>query len=457
MPDGESIEAALKQRGLERVLEPARFAGGVTLSHLMADLSTIDFATLDRQLATLQTEPELSRGEISPPKIMPSSTSEEEGVAEATASGLEALRSGRVALATVAGGQASRLGFDGPKGTYPLGPVSGASLFQIFAGQVQRLREITGAALPWIIQTGPENHHATQEFFVRRNHFGLAKGSVFFVCQGTLPALNSDGQLLLSNPSSLFRNPDGHGGFYRALKSAGIFPILKSIGVDLVYYCQIDNPLVRMGDPAFLGFHLDSQAQMSVKVVEKVDPDEKVGLIVNQGDTVTCLEYSDLPDGFAEQRAADKGLLFRAGNIATHAFDLNFLEEMAEAHLPLHVAKKSVLSWDANVFLTIPQAGIKFETFVFDALPLAHQVMVQLCDRHEEFAPVKNRSGTDSVNSARLAWDKRTRDWLAALNGPKPADGLTEIAAGHVYDLADLLDQRPAVKLSCGNRYLVTR
>ena len=457
MLDGESVKAALKQRGLEEVLEAAKFAGGEATASLMAELVSIDFSTLDRQLAALNSGAEISAEGIFPPNLLPASTLGGQDVVAATADGMVALSAGRVALATVAGGQASRLGFDGPKGTYPLGPVTGASLFQILAGQVQRLREITGAILPWIIQTGPDNHLATQEFFGRHSQFGLAQGTIFFVCQGTLPAFGSDGQLLLANPGALFKNPNGHGGFYRAIKSAGIIPKLKSMGADLMYYCQVDNPLVRMGDPAFLGFHLASQAQMSVKVVEKIDPAEKVGLIVNQGTSLTCLEYSDLPVGLAEQRAEDGGLLFRAGNLATHTFTLSFLEEMAEANLPLHLARKPILCWDASTATAKPQDGIKFETFVFDALQLAQRTMVQLCEREEEFAPVKNRDGNDSVATSRFAWDARTRKGLQSMEGPIPGEGLTEVAAGHVYDLRDLAKQKSTAKLLRGNRYLVTR
>ena len=206
MLDGESVKAALKQRGLEEVLEPAKLAGGGATVGLMTELMAVDFSTLDCQLATLNSDAEISTEKISPPSLMPASTRGGQEVAAVTADGMAALSAGRVALATVAGGQASRLGFNGPKGAYPLGPISGASLFQILAGQVQRLREITGATLPWIIQTGPSNHLATQEFFARRNLFGLAQETIFFVCQGTLPALDVDGQLLLANPGALFKN-----------------------------------------------------------------------------------------------------------------------------------------------------------------------------------------------------------------------------------------------------------
>ncbi len=438
---------------MEQVLGPAQAAGSAAEASLHADLAGVDWTMLDRQRAALKKEVALPQGEILPPDLKPASTSGDPASAAAAARGWEALRAGRVAVATVAGGQASRLGFHGPKGAYPIGPVAGTSLFQIMAGQLLRLRQLSGAALPWIIQTGPGNHLETQTYFADRSWFGLGRDSVQFVCQGTLPALSPDGQFLLESPGALFRNPDGHGGFYRALRNGGIGPKLREAGIDLVYYCQVDNPLVRMADPAFLGFHLEAGARMSVKVVEKTEPGEKVGLIIQRDDArLGCIEYSDLPDELAEERAADGGLRFRAGNIATHCFELGFLEEMAEAFLPLHLAHKQILSLRGGRHL-VEQPGIKFETFVFDALPLADHSMVQLAERSEEFAPVKNRNGCDSIATSRHALVARNQRWAGALSAELGAATL-EIEAGLCYDAPDLASRQAHLRLRGGGHFL---
>nr|MBC8327895.1 UTP--glucose-1-phosphate uridylyltransferase [Planctomycetota bacterium] len=411
IPSG--LQAALEERGLISVLEPAARAGGAATDGLCRDLAQVDWEMLDRQRRALGAGPPGASGQLSPPPLAPPSTLEGPETEAAAARGWEALRAGRVAVCTVAGGQASRLGFDGPKGAFPLAPVSGASLFQLMAGQVARLRQRSGAPVPWIIQTGPDNHDSTQRFFELRSWFGLGRASVRFVCQGTLPALAPDGGLLLASPDRLFRNPDGHGGFYRALRADGAFRQLRQAGIDLLFYCQVDNPLVRMGDPAFLGHHLLHGAEMSVKVVEKTEAKEKVGLVALVDGVASCIEYSDLPDALAGQRAEDGGLRFRAGNIAIHAFGLDFAERVAETDLPLHLARKQVLALDGGL-VAVARDGVKFETFVFDALPLAARAVVQMCDRAEEFAPVKNRSGGDSVLSSRQALDRRNRAWLAS-------------------------------------------
>lgn len=446
----------LQERGLEAVLEPARRAGPAALGALVRDLEAVDWTMLDRQRAALLEGPPPPPEGLEPPELLPPSlqdTPENRAAAEA---GWELLRRGGAALATVAGGQASRLGFEGPKGAFPLGPVSGATLFQILAGQVRRLRERAGWKIPWVIQTGPGNHADTEAFFEARSWFGLGRDRVRLVCQGTLPALSEEGGFLLAAPDRLFRNPDGHGGFYRALTRSGTLAWLREQGVEHLFYCQVDNPLVRMGDPVFLGHHLLQRADMSVKVVEKTDPAEKVGLVVRHEGHHLCVEYSDLSEEFCARRAADGGLEFRAGNIALHAFRLDFVEAMAGADLPLHLARKQVRALDGHLD-PVPRPGVKFETFVFDALPRAGKVVVQLADRAEEFSPVKNREGVDSIRSSREHADARARRWMEALGLRPAAAGWTEIEPGLALDLEDLRRRRDELELACGGRLLRRR
>jgi UDP-N-acetylglucosamine/UDP-N-acetylgalactosamine diphosphorylase len=409
---------------------------------LAAEIAALDVGMLARQRAALRAPPAASEvGALQPPELLPPSARHEDPrVRAAAARGWEELRGGRVAVVTVAGGQASRLGFEGPKGTYPLGPVSGASLFQILAGGVRRMRDRAGAPLPWVLMTGPENDEATRAFFAARNHFGLGARSVHFACQGTLPALTPDGELLQAAPGRLFRNPDGHGGLYRALAGAGVLERLGDGGTTTLFTCQVDNGLTPIADPAFLGFHLLRGARMSSKAVVKTDPAEKVGLLAESGGLMRCVEYSDLSTAAQEQRAPDGGLRLRAGNIAMHAIALAFARAMAAADLPLHLARKQVRALGPDGLLRTT-AAVKFETFVFDALPLAGPggCLVQEAERAEEFAPLKNRSGADSIGTARAALDARARRRLAAAGQPAPASaGPIELAPGLASDAEDL-------------------
>jgi len=409
MPSGSETVKALQERGLDSVLEPARRAGEGAEARLLSELADLDWTVLDDQQDALGARAATAPGDVSPPELVgPSSRA---GNEDALACGWAALAEGRVALATVAGGQASRLGCSGPKGAFEMGPVRQTTLFEILAGQVHRLGEKAGIALPWIVQTGPENHQGTKDFFSGRGWFGLDPAQVQLVCQGTLPVLSPEGQLLLAAPDRLFRSPNGHGGFYGALKTADLFAKLQGGGTEIIFYCQVDNPLVRMGDPVFIGHHLLQEARMSVKVVEKVEPEEKVGLVALRDGRTCCLEYSDLSKSFQRQKDPDGALTYKAGNIAVHAFTIDFAQEMAEARLPLHSARKRVTAMDEDGVLQELDA-VKFETFVFDALPLAEKVVVQMCDREEEFAPVKNAKGADSPRTCAAALDARARRWL---------------------------------------------
>jgi UDP-N-acetylglucosamine/UDP-N-acetylgalactosamine diphosphorylase len=458
--DDASLREALAARGLEGVLKAAERIGAPAVAALAADLGTLDWDELDRQRAALGPDAEKvplpAMDEVGAPELAPPSTDADPATWQAAEAGEAALRAGRVAIVTVAGGQASRLGFDGPKGAFPLGPISGASLFHHFAGQLALLRRRYHAALPWAIQTGPGNHEETQEFFRRHAFFGLPEDSVHFVCQGTLPALSPEGQLLLAAPDRLFRNPDGHGGLYRALERAGMFTLWRGAGIDTVYTCQVDNPLVRIADPAFLGHHLQAAAEMSVKVVEKTEPTEKVGLVVRRADgRHQCLEYSDLSTEVQEERADDGGLKLRAGNIAIHAFSLGFLEAMAADPLPLHLARKKIGALADGELVAAPRDGVKFETFIFDALPRAVRSVVQLVDRAEEFAPVKNREGVDSIATSRAALSARLRSWAAHCGIELPAEGPVELFPGSAYGSEDLCGAGEDLHRRAGSRLLV--
>lgn len=420
------------------------------------DIQTIDWDLYERQKRALRNHKEIDISHIAEPTLVPPSAVEHTGRKDARAAGEQALRKGQIAIITVAGGQASRLGFDGPKGAYPLGALSGASLFQMFAGQIRRLRQLYSSELPWVIQTGPGNHEETKRYFERRSFFGLGSKTIHFVCQGTLPALAPNGELLLSAPDRLFRNPDGHGGVYRALKVSGMIPQLRGMGITTLFYCQVDNPLVWMADPIFLGHHLLHSARMSVKVVEKTDPAEKVGLVVADEDRNRCVEYSDLSEELQAERSEDGGLRYRAGNIAIHAFDLDFVEEMAEASLPLHLARKQVLALAPGSMVAEERSGIKFESFVFDALPLADTSFVQLADRQLEFAPVKNRSGVDSIATSKQAIALRNRCWLEEAGAQVTAlkeDGPIEFESGLCLNGEDLKARCKLLTQTCLGRF----
>jgi UDP-N-acetylglucosamine pyrophosphorylase len=357
--------------------------------------------------------------------------------ARARAAGEAALRAGRVAAFTVAGGQGTRLGFDGPKGTFPVTPVKRKPLFQVFAEKIAAAGRRHGRPLHWFIMTSHANHAATEAFFADHGCFGLDRARVHFFRQGRMPAVDFSGRILLEAPGAIAMSPDGHGGSLRALHRSGALDLMRREGVDTISYFQVDNPLVRCVDPEFIGWHLGHGAEMSAKMVPKAYPEEKLGHFCRQRGRLVVIEYSDLPP--AMQREVDPAtgrLRYLAGSIAIHVLDREFVRRLAEAGsgaaLPFHRADKKIATVDAAGRPVKPAQpnGVKFEMFVFDALPFARQPLVIETDRADDFSPVKNGEGVDSPRTAREDQLRQAARWLRGVGAPVATDatGLPAIA-----------------------------
>ncbi len=350
------------------------------------------------------------------------------------AAGEGLLRAGKVAAFTVAGGQGSRLGFEGPKGCYPAGAVTGKTLFHLFAEGLLAAGRKYGRPVPWYIMTSPLNHEATIAYFEQNRFHGLDRGNVMYFPQGVMPSFEmGTGRVLLAEKDEPATNPDGHGGSLKALHASGALADMTRRGVEQISYFQVDNPIVKVVDPVFLGLHAaadDSSGEMSSKMIPKVSPDEKVGVFCSVNGRVEVIEYSDLPKELQHQRVGGSSgpLRFLAGSIAVHALSVEFVSRLntdAKFSLPYHRADKKVPCVDIASGERIDPAtpnGVKLERFVFDALPLCRQSVVYETDRVEEFAPIKNATGVDSVESSRAIQTERAARWLAAHGTGIPRD-----------------------------------
>jgi UDP-N-acetylglucosamine/UDP-N-acetylgalactosamine diphosphorylase len=368
---------------------------------------------------------------IEPVPVIPLGADE----AEARRLGEGALRRGEVAVLLVAGGQGSRLGFEHPKGMFPVGPVSGKSLFQVHAEKVLALRRRHGKRVPLLVMTSPATDAETRDFFAQNSYFGLPANEVHFFCQGTMPALDmGTGKLLMEAPGRLFLGPNGHGGVLAALASSGLLDRLRDDGFKQVFYFQVDNPLVKVADPVFLGHHLRSRAEVSAKIVPKDGPTDRLGNLVMVDGRCTMIEYSDLPDSLARQTDEQGRLRIRAGSPAIHVFEVSFLERVAGqgVKIPFHTARKKVPYLDASGAEVEPakENALKFELFIFDVLPLAERWAVVETSRREEFHPLKNAAGPDSPETVRQAQSDLAADWLdrAGVRVPRRADGSAAVA-----------------------------
>jgi UDP-N-acetylglucosamine/UDP-N-acetylgalactosamine diphosphorylase len=329
--------------------------------------------------------------------------------------GKELVKAGKVAAVLVAGGQGTRLGYEGPKGEFQVTPIKGKSLFQVFAEQL--LAHSGSKKISWYIMTSDANDARTKEFFKENDYFGYNPKDIFFFKQGMMPAFGMDGQLLLSTRDSLALSPDGHGGTFRALEKSGALDDMHKRGIEHISYFQVDNPLVHTIDYTFIGLHDISDSEMSSKTVAKANALEKVGNFVKTDGTVQVIEYSDMPESLAKKTNTDGSLKFNAGSIAIHALRVSFIDRLISdphTNLPWHRAEKKVPYIDEVGKQIKPETAnaIKLEQFIFDAIPLARNALIYETDRNEEFGPVKNAEGADSPQTSRQLQINRAARWL---------------------------------------------
>lgn len=397
-------------------------------ARLSAQVGALDFEHIAELGALLRKPaPTSADQELSPPDLFRLDEHASAAGDAARDAGRDLLAAGKVGYVLVAGGQASRLGYDGPKGAYPVGPVSGLPLFAFHAHRLAAAAKRHGCRTPWAVMTSPANDAVTREFFAEHDNFGLPEDDVFFFQQDMLPALDDEGRILMAGIDRLFLAPNGHGGVLWGLATSGLLKAFGERGVTQLSYFQVDNPLARPADPLFLGLHAQRGAGMSSKVVKKRDAGEKVGVLGLIDGRMGCIEYSDLPEDLREQRDADGELSFRAGNIAVHVIDRAFVERLTadRLELPWHLARKKMKVVDERGDIT-ESFGTKFETFVFDALADSPESVTLEVDRALEFSPVKNADGEDSPATCRRDLCRLFAGWAAAAGHALPdaeADG----------------------------------
>lgn len=433
------IRKTLEQYGQGHLLRFYEELSDRQRSLLLEQLAAIDFARMDDLIAhyVRQSPTANLQGCIEPPPIVPAKPATAAERAEhkaARAKGSELLAAGKVATFVVAGGQGTRLGYEGPKGCLEVTAVTHKPLFRVLAEQILAASRRAGVAIPWYVMTSQGNDVATRAFFRQNRYFGLPADDVFFFVQGTMPAIGFDGKLLLAEKGSLALGPDGHGGCLSALRRSGALDDMARRGIELISYFQVDNPLVHCIDPLFLGLHALRGAEMSAKGLPKRDPMERVGNFCMLDGKVTVIEYSDMPEELATATTDDGRLRFAFGSIAIHVLSRSLVERLTTADappLPFHRAEKPVPCIDEHgkpVDPTEPNA-VRLEMFVFDALPLAKDPMILEIDRQEEFSPIKNATGPDSLASSLHDQVRRAAAWLEQAGVAVPRDAHGQVAA----------------------------
>jgi UDP-N-acetylglucosamine/UDP-N-acetylgalactosamine diphosphorylase len=457
----EKLRNRLQECGQDHLLRFWEHLDAGRQRELLAQIQQLDLAGIERWVADFikEARPVSVRADLSPSPFYgarPSGAAQQRKYAQAVELGRKSIAAGKVAAFVVAGGQGTRLGFDGPKGDFPISPVRNKTLFHIFAETIRAACQKYQAICPWYVMTSSLNYSQTVEIFRSNDYYGLDPQNVSIFQQGTLPNFSFDGKILLADKGSIACSPDGHGGSLRALHEAGLLKEMKKRGVEFLSYWQVDNPLVSIFDPLFVGLHVLDKAEMSSKAVIKVGPKEKVGNFCLVDGKITIIEYSDLPDELAEKRQADGSLLFQLGSIGIHIISRTFVEKLNAKgfSLPLHRAVKKIPHVDPQGNI-VESDGIKLESFVFDAIPMASRSIILETLRSEEFAPTKNATGVDGIDSTRRMMVARAAAWLesAGVAVPRKPDGsvdcLLEIAPGFALEKEDIkakLSRIPRIK-----------
>lgn len=363
--------------------------------------------------------------------------------------GMNLIAAGKVAAVTVSGGQGTRLGHTGPKGTFNIGLPSGKSLFQLLCERLINLSKKNSRYIPWYIMTSEDNHTDTINFFISMDYFGYPKEDIFFFKQGQLPIIDEDGHILLSSPSSINVGPNGNGGCFLALSESSALKDMRRRGIEWIQLCGIDNAAARIADPNFIGFTAASGKEAANKVVKKVSPDENIGVLCKKNNRPAVLEYFEVPKEISYKTDAAGELIFGDGNIVNHVFSLDFLEENSSANLPYHAAHKKINTIDdnGNISVATMPNSYKFELFMFDIFPLLEDIVALRVSREEEFTPVKNLTGIDSAESARTMLLNLHKQWLIKAGIPSAMleNKLCEVSPLKSY-YGDNLDANAIIK-----------
>jgi UDP-N-acetylglucosamine pyrophosphorylase len=328
--------------------------------------------------------------------------------------GINSISEGRVAVYLVAGGQGTRLGHKGPKGTFDIGLPSRKSLFQLQCERLIYLSNIAKRDIPLYIMTSIENHYDTISFFEEHNYFGYRKDMIMFFQQKTMPAIDEEGKILLSERNKVAMSANGHGGCFIALEESGALRDMKLKGIEWLFLYGIDNALVRVADPYFIGFTICSNQPAASKVVEKKYPEEKVGILCYKNNKPSIVEYSEMPKTIAEELNDDGKLVYSSANILNHLLNVGFIESIKDKPMPLHIAHKKIEYIDERGEKKVPNQpnGYKFEYFLFDIFERLNDMEVLEVEREEEFAPVKNSEGKDSPETAKELLLNLHKKWL---------------------------------------------
>lgn len=409
MNEIEKAKDILKQYNQEHVVKLFDKINEEKQAELAKQVLNIDFHKITELYENTKKEIELKDKTITPIGYVDKEKLSKEEEERLSKLGEEVIRKGEYAVVTMAGGQGTRLGHTGPKGTFKLDVYGkGKYLFEIFAESLKESSKKYGTTIPWYIMTSKENNQETKDFLEKNNYFGYDKNFVTLFIQGELPLLDVNGKFLIGKDMKIKEASDGNGGTYASLRSSGALADMKERGIKWVFIGGVDNALLKMTDTILLGLTIDKNYQIASKSVVKANPKERVGVFCKMNGHPKVIEYTELPEKMAEEIDSNGELKFGESNILCHLYTIEAIEKVSTEALMYHTAFKKNSYIDENGKEVIPDEpnSYKFESFIFDAFEFFDDMAILRGKREDDFAPVKNKEGADSPKTAKELYEK---------------------------------------------------
>ena len=401
------VKEILKKYGQEHLLLKYDELSNENKELLLEQILNIDFDEVNELYEQTKKKVDVSNIKIEPIDFIEKSKITEEEKANYEEIGNQIMAKGKYAVVTMAGGQGTRLGHNGPKGTFDIGLDSHKPIFEILCDTLKQAKERCGEYVIWYLMTSKENNQQTMDFFEKENYFGYPKDKIRFFIQGELPMLDLNGKILLDENGLVKLAANGHGGTLVSIGKEKVLDEMKKEGIEWLFVSGVDNVLAKLADPLLLGMTVKTKKIAAVKSVEKTNPKEKVGVFCRKDGKVGVVEYTEISDEMAELRSPEGGLVYGDLNAVFHLYNIKALEQVIDLKLPYHIAVKKATYIDEFGKLIVPEEpnAYKFETFIFDSFEMLEDVLVLRVKREEEFAPVKNAKGEDSPETARKLYN----------------------------------------------------
>ena len=370
---------------------------------LINQIRGIDFKQINDLYENTKKKIEFNDAKIEPINFVDKSKMTKEEINEYEEIGSKIIKEGKYAVVTMAGGQGTRLGHKGPKGTFDIGLDSHKSIFELLCNTLKEAKEKYGVYVSWYIMTSEENNKQTVDFFEANNYFGYDKEKVMFFKQGQLPMCDTEGKILIDETGLIKEAADGHGGVFESMRKDGVIADMEKKGIEWIFIGGVDNVLAKMVDSVLTGLSIKRNVLAAGKSVVKAGPKERVGVFCKRNGKPSVIEYTEITEEMAEAQNENGDLLFGESHILCNLFNIKAIENISEKKLPYHSAFKKAKYINENGNLVVPEKpnAYKFEAFLFDAFESLDDMAIMRVKREEEFAPVKNAEGVDSPETAR--------------------------------------------------------